>query len=183
MALSLYDYENLFKANHKNLCRLANNIVNDTEGAKDIVQDVFVKLWDLRESLHTESIKSYLYSATTNKSLNYLEKKKKTKKLSDLKIDSWQTTTDLSNIRELENMINMAMDKLPQKCKVIFILNRFEGLRYKQIAEILNISPKTVENQMGKALRIMHEELKAYLSPESLLFVLGSLQVIYHCLN
>lgn len=182
MPISPDDFEKLFKANHKDLCRLAKRIVNDSENAQDIVQDVFVKVWNLRDSLHTTSLKSYLYSATTNTSLNYLEKNKKTEKISSLKIESL-TASQHPNTKELENLVDKAIEKLPPRCKVIFILNRFEGLRYKQIAETLNISQKTVENQMGKALRIMHEELKTYLSLESLMFILGSLYVLYHSLN
>lgn len=175
MALSTTEFEQLFKSNHKRLCLLANRIVNDTSEAKDIVQEVFIKVWHHKDNLTNESLDSYLYKATTNTALNYLEKGNKFEKLnSDLNYHCSSLTDQTISVKELENYVLKALNKLPPKCRVIFALNRFEGLRYKEIAEHLDISIKTVENQMGKALQIMREELKPYLTNEFLLFIVAA---------
>ncbi|MES2764056.1 MAG: RNA polymerase sigma-70 factor [Bacteroidota bacterium] len=173
MPISISDFEELFKSNHKSLCRIANHIVNDRAGAEDIVQDVFLKVWNLRDTITTESLVGYLYRATTNGSLNYIESGKRFNRITNEIIPS--TYVDPSTAitqKELESHIQKALDALPPKCKVIFVLSRFEGMRYKQIAGHLEISVKTVENQMGKALGMMREELKPFLTREFLILVI-----------
>lgn len=152
------------------LCNAANKILNDADTAEDVVQDVFVKFWSKRENMNIiHSVKSYLYRATINTSLNYLESNKKIIRLKDTEHSSESLTIntgeELSH-KELKNKIDEAIDQLPPKCKVIFVLSRNEGMKYQQIADHLGISVKTVENQMGKALKMLRERLKPFLTKE-----------------
>mgnify|MGYP003393879039 CR=1 FL=1 len=155
---------------YKMLCNAANKILNDKDASEDVVQDVFLKFWSKRENINIiESVKSYLYRATINTSLNHLERNKKIIRLQN---------TDLSNEsisikageelyhKELKGKIDEAINQLPPKCKVVFVLSRYEGMKYQQIADHLDISIKTVENQMGKALKMLRERLKPFLTRE-----------------
>jgi RNA polymerase sigma-70 factor (family 1) len=160
-------FEQIFRQFHPALCRYAFTIVKDLETAEEIVQDVFLKVWEKRESLViTVSMKSYLYRAVHNTSLNLLEKKKKEIRMDEapMKIvhQSAAPVADLQT-KELEKAIADALTKLPEQCRKVFELSRFGELKYSEIAAVLGISIKTVENQMGKALRIMREQLAPYL--------------------
>jgi RNA polymerase sigma-70 factor (ECF subfamily) len=185
MSISVSDFEQLFRSNHKDLCRTANYIVNDREGAEDIVQDAFLNVWNLRNSIQPESLMGYLYRATTNGALNYLEKNKRFGRLiSELKPAVQPDGSTALTEKELQASIQLALDKLPPKCRVVFVLSRFQQMRYKQIALHLGISIKTVENQMGKALEIMREELKPFLTREFLVIALSAgITAVFHFLS
>jgi RNA polymerase sigma-70 factor, ECF subfamily len=171
---SIIHIELVFRQYHKSLCNLSNNIVRDRQAAEDIVQDVFLNLWKIRKEIDlTKSIKSYLYRSTTNGSINWLNKNKKL--ISESQVPENQKTAESPynaenniNAQELELKIKNAIDKLPPKCKAIFVLSRYEGLKYKQIAEGLNISVKTVENQMCIALEKIRKDLEPYITDEFL---------------
>lgn len=185
MSISITDFEQLFRSNHKNLCRTANYIVNDHAGAEDIVQDAFLNVWNLRDSIQPESLVGYLYRATTNGALNYIEKSKRFSKFtSELKPSVQPDVSAHISEKELQASIQKALDKLPPKCKVVFVLSRFQQMRYKEIARHLDISVKTVENQMGKALEIMREELKPYLTREFLIIAVSAgITALLHILS
>ena len=186
MAISTIQYEELFRSNHQNMCRLANRIVNDRAGAEDIVQDVFLKVWNSRDTIQTDRpLGGYLFTATTNAALNYLESISRLNKYrKDYQSSNEEKTSQNISLKELQSEVHKALDRLPPKCKVIFVLSRFEELRYKQIAEHLNISVKTVENQMGKALEIMREELKPFLTREFLIVAAtAGLSALLHFLS
>lgn len=134
------------------------------EEAEEITQDVFVKFWEKCDSLSPESsIKSYLYRSIHNSCLNALkhEKVKDAYREHVIKFLESSTVTeeeiDQDNLRE---RISSEIDRLPPRCSQIFKLSRYDGLKYHEIAEHLDISVKTVEVQMGKALRVLREELK-----------------------
>lgn len=186
MAISTIQYEDIFKSNHKSLCRLANRIVNDKAGAEDIVQDVFLKVWNSRDSIQSDQpIGGYLYTATTNAALNYLENLSRLQKFrKEYKASNSENVSQHTSLKELQAEFQKALSLLPPKCRVVFVLSRFEGLRYKQIAEQLNISLKTVEGQMGKALEILREELKPFLTREFLIVAATSgLSFLLHFLS
>jgi RNA polymerase sigma-70 factor, ECF subfamily len=148
--------------------------VKDQQAAEDIVQDVFLKLWKIRKDIDfAVPLKSYLYRATTNSAINWLNKNKNI--VSESEISQLETKNlspfnaeDNLNIRELEIKIREAIDKLPPKCKAIFVLSRYEGLKYKQIAEHLDVSVKTVENQMSIALEKLRKDLEPYITDDFL---------------
>lgn len=167
---TILGFEETFKMHYKMLCNAANKILNDQDAAEDVVQDVFLKFWSKRENINIiHSVKSYLYRATINTSLNYLESNKKITRLKNTEHSSEYPTVnageELSH-KELKSKIDEAMDQLPPKCKVVFVLSRSEGMKYQQIADHLGISVKTVENQMGKALKMLRERLKPFLTKE-----------------
>ncbi len=158
--------EVLFKKYYSSLCRTVNRIVNDTDAAEDLVQDVFMKVWNNRQTLEINlSIKSYLYRSAINSALNYLERSKKIVNLEESNFlePSVNDAEDQLHFNEVQQRVKEATDALPPACKTIFILSRQENMSYKEIADSLQISPKTVENQMGKALKHFREYLSVYI--------------------
>ncbi len=156
--------ETLFKQYYTLLCRTAVRFTKDTEAAEDLVQEVFCKIWQNREVLEiSTSYKAYLVRSVTNQALNYIEKQKRLVLSEDTSpfesTLSANTTMELLAGTEMEGRIQQALNELPPQCRLIFEMSRFEELTYKEIAETLDLSPKTVENQMGKALRILREHL------------------------
>lgn len=167
-------FEKMYKAHYKALRNAAENIIRDPEGAHDIVQEVFLKLWPKRNDLSVIlNQKAYLFRSVINASISYLESNKKKVRMGDLKFEAQGSAdTDLMR-KELMDKIQIALDTLPPKCKAIFVLSRFEEMKNKQIAEVLGLSLKTVENQMGIALKKMKDELKNYIKKDLLtLFIL-----------
>lgn len=162
-------FELLFRKYYTRLCGFANKFLNDPEEARNIVQDVFTKIWEGREDIEIdESLKSYIFKVAQNLSLNKLARNKVESRYIEVYkqvyIDNKYISASESLFeKELENNISVALNKLPAKCRKIFDLSRVEGLKYNEIAEMLQISVKTVEAQMSKALKIMRIELKDYL--------------------
>ena len=158
--------ENLFKTHYASLCRTVFKIVKEKNTSEDIVQDVFVKMWNKREELDISvSIKSYLFRSAINTALNYIGQSKKLKLLEEEDFHMWIHKEVEQNIEfnEVEKDIQRAINGLPPACRTIFVLSRFEELSYKEIADTLELSIKTVENQMGKALKILRDKLQEYL--------------------
>jgi len=158
----------LFKTYYQPLCNYAFTFVQDRDEAEEIVQSTFLSVWEKRETLaiHT-AVKPYLYAMVRNACLNVIKHEKIKQQhvdgelaYAERSIESVARTVMAS---ELETRIYAAMEKLPEQCRLIFKLSRFEELKYSEIAEQLDLSIKTVENQMGKALKIMREQLKEYL--------------------
>jgi RNA polymerase sigma-70 factor (ECF subfamily) len=163
-------FEEIFQKNHKMLCGIAYNLTGDADAAKDIVQDVFFKLWGRRDQVVMgDAISGYLVQAATHASYNYVKQKRlRLRVLSGL---DWIVRPSPSenapnDFTELENAARKAVDALPPKCRAIFLLSRQEGMKYQEIADHLNISVKTVEHQMGVALRKLRDRLKPFLTRE-----------------
>ncbi|MGV8135819.1 MAG: RNA polymerase sigma factor [Mangrovibacterium sp.] len=168
-------YEILFKTYYRRLCAYAVSFVSRNEIAEDIVTDVFLKLWEKRESLTiTGSISSYLFQSVKNSGINYLIREKNRKqmisenemKLLDLKI-SYPVSDEHPYARligqELEKKIREGIDKLPERSREIFYLSRFEEFSHKEIAEKLGIAENTVKVHIYKSLIKLRDELKDYL--------------------
>lgn len=160
-------FELLFKEHFEGLCYFAQKYLGDLDSSKEIVHSVYIKVWENRSTFDWEKpAKSYLFTSVYNRSMNFL---RDNKKFIENDISSAPETADngefhdTMELSELETSINLAIDKLPEKCKEIFQLNRFEGKKYAEIAEKLGISVKTVETQMSKALKVLKEELKDYI--------------------
>jgi RNA polymerase sigma-70 factor, ECF subfamily len=162
-------FEKIFKDNFKKLQSYAITIVGDENVVEEMVQNVFFKLWDRSEKINIQSsIAAYLYRAVYNESCNYLKHQKvKQGFLNYSKHAMSDISTEKASkkvlVTELEQRIKNALNDLPEQCRTVFQLSRFEELKYQQIADTLGISIKTVEAQMGKALRIMRMKLVDYL--------------------
>ncbi|MEI6172170.1 MAG: RNA polymerase sigma-70 factor [Bacteroidota bacterium] len=158
----------LFRSHFKGLCVFAVGYVKDEEAAKEIVQDTFVSLWEKRLTIDlSRPVKSYLSTSVRNKCLNYLRDHKKFSRdllenenlLDEMTVDQPDTMVE----SELRDRIARAMDELPEKCREIFHMSRHRNMKYLEIADKLQISVKTVETQMSKALQHMRIRLSEYL--------------------
>lgn len=144
----------IFKTLYDDLVRYVFSLCNDRDQAEDIVQGTFVKIWEQRKSLAINtSVKNYLFRTCHNKFINSLRKYKNTISLSDAMYleDFLEDGTSKNKTSKDFEVLQKAIDSLPPKCKEVFMLHKFHGLKYREIAEELNISVKTVENQMAKA--------------------------------
>ena len=174
-ALDKHSFEKLFKDNFKGMVRFCMMYVKDYETAKELVQDSFISLWEKKDTIDiSKPVKSYLASIVYNKSLNYLrDNKKYNKEIIDFEglssVDCFQKY-DAVELEELQININTSINELPEKCKEVFMLSRFENLKYQEIADKLGISIKTVEAQISKALAHLREKLAAYLQILILIF-------------
>jgi RNA polymerase sigma-70 factor (ECF subfamily) len=166
---SVENFDTIFREYFIPLTWYARKYTGDVDSAKEIVHSVFVNTWEKREMLSFDStIKSYLYTAVYNRSLNFLRDRAKFAKgdIEDLEYLANLPSDDHLGVEsaETESIIYNEIEKLPDKCREIFKLNRFENKKYSEIAEQLNISVKTVEAQMSKALRVLREKLKELLT-------------------
>ena len=161
-------FERLFREEFKGLVVFAIQYVKDYEAAREIVQEAFVNMWSRREQIDpSKAVKSYLVTSVKNRSLNYLRDNKKFDSnlliLEDLyPLPVYQQSDHLVE-SELKEQITLAIKELPEKCREVFLLNRDEHLKYQEIADQLQISVKTVETQMSKALQHMRKKLRDYL--------------------
>ncbi|QHT67643.1 RNA polymerase sigma-70 factor [Rhodocytophaga rosea] len=168
-------FEKVFKSYFKALHAYAFTILKEDEIAEEMVQVVFMKIWEKKEGLSIQtSLKAYLYRSVYNESINYLKHQKvklkyKTHAAHQMKHETDNASNQVQH-QELEDRLHKALNELPEGCRTIFQLSRFEELKYQEIADKLQISIKTVENQMGKALKILRLKLVDFLP--SLLFVL-----------
>lgn len=163
-------YESLFKKYYSPVVKFAYSICRNLITAEEIAQEVFMYIWEKRSTLeiHTD-IKSYLFTSGKNKCLNYIKHElPKQQALSDINDYSYiqSNISSIDDTEVLKKKIQIAIDQLPDKCRNIFVLSRYGGLTYNEISEDLNLSVKTVENQMSIALRklreSLHDDLKNY---------------------
>ncbi len=153
----------IFRAYFEEICRAVYRIIPDTNLVEDLAQDVFFELWKKRETLVIKtSIRAYLRRAARNKALNYIrdqkikfEEEEKAPNLKSTEPDAQKVL----EIEELQEKIDAAIDSLPERCRVVFTLSRFENMSYQEIADALSISIKTVENQISKALKLLRNTL------------------------
>lgn len=159
----------LFRSHFKGLCFFAQKYVKDIDTAKEIVQDAFLSMWEKRDTIDLDRpVKSYLTMVIHNKCTNYLRDNRKFDsnilEIENLLDVPEYESTDSLVTDELKEKIDSALNDLPEKCREVFVLNRYENLKYQEIAEKLQISVKTVETQMSKALQHMRVRLAEYLT-------------------
>ena len=163
-------FDSIFRDWYAALVRAAETMLRDRAAAEEIVQDVMLELWRRRESLDpTGSPKAYLYQSMRNRALNHL-RHLQVQRRADLRMD-WEESRDANApselvAQEMRVALQQALDGLSPRCRSIFEMSRVRGLKYTEIAEALDISVKTVEAQMGKALRTLREHLAPWL-PEA----------------
>lgn len=152
-------FQQLFKHYYTGLFQFAASIVKVKEVAEEIVEDVFVKLWKRRTTLpDINNLKIYLYVSVKNLCLNYINRqgKQPTMDMDQLDVvcsEIVPNPEDLMVASELLQMVNKAIRELPPKCRIVYKLVKEDGLQYKEVAEILNISPRTVENHIALAIK------------------------------
>lgn len=166
-------FEALFTAYYESLLRFAFGYLKDRAVAEEIVQDVFLKLWTHREQWQVHDIvRTYLYTATRNHALNRLRRNVLehtwTTNLSDpadaaTAIPHVESADTYTNTTELSAVIRAAIERLPPRCREAFVLSRDHGLAYEQIAQVMGISVKTVQEQIGRALRALRVSLADWL--------------------
>jgi RNA polymerase sigma-70 factor (ECF subfamily) len=169
-------FKELFYKQYASLCHYASSIVGNRDDAEDVVQEVFIKVWQNRPDLvTTEQVKYYLFTATRNNCLTLL-RRRKTMAVADVDVSQLEQVADEEPRRQpsgdLKALIANALEQLPPQCQRIFRLSRFGKLTYNEIAAEMGLSVKTVENQMGKALRILRTYMKQNYIPMLLLIEL-----------
>ena len=157
-------YRELFRDYYRPLTVFALRYVNDLDQARDLVQDLFVHLYENRAAIQINtSLRAYLYQSVRNRCLNYLDQQLTRKQHQDkIRISALKETNLEAEIErnELEHRIFQIVDKLPDQCKKIFLLNRVKGLRNEEIAQQLGISKRTVETQISKALKVLKAKIQ-----------------------
>jgi RNA polymerase sigma-70 factor (ECF subfamily) len=170
-------FEAAFKQFYTPLYRIVYPILKNKDTSEDVVQDLFVRLWNKRATISiSSSLKSYLYRAAINSAFDHLEKYKREVYMGDMPLKnepiiSGSTEAYIAG-KETEAYISLAMEKLPPACRTVFLMSREEEMSYQEIADSLQISIKTVENQIGKALKILRAELKPHLKDLMKIFLL-----------
>ena len=161
-------FEWLFKSKYNHLCFHATKIIGNTLQAEEIVSETFADLWEKKDKIiFSTLVTAYLFATVHNKSLNYIKHSKVVNAAYKKYYIKHFESFDISNLpdqkfdeKHLANEIQKAINDLPDKCKKIFCLSRFENKKYNEIAALLHISPKTVENQMSIALKKLSQSLK-----------------------
>jgi RNA polymerase sigma-70 factor (ECF subfamily) len=156
-------FEEIFNRYHAALHRFAWHLTRSPEAAADVLQTVFLKIWRNRRDWQPKgSLSAYLFRATKNAALNYLRQPGSRDGRLQTLADSDELSVSPEKIYDDEETlraIRAAVDSLPEGCRTVFILSRYENKKYNEIAAILEISVKTVENQMGRALRLLRDKL------------------------
>ncbi len=160
-------FECIFKLYYPRLTLFANRFLNDIAAAEEIVSDIFVMLWENGHEINfTGTVSSYLFKSVQNRCLNYL----KHQKIENLYVNYLEREQLLNEVvftaespyleKEMAQQINIALESLPEKCREIFMMSRFDHMKYKDIAQKLSLSPKTVERQVSIALDKLRRLLK-----------------------
>ena len=152
------EFETLFRSSYVSLVRYAKSILRDHDTAEEIVQELFFRLWQDRQNLSIESsLNGYLFRSVHNRALHFIEHQQVVSRhagemtaRSDL---ASEPVTEAIYYSELQAKVARVLERLPERCRLIFRMSRFEGLKYNEIADKLSVSLKTVEADMGKALR------------------------------
>jgi len=158
------EFETLFRSSYASLVRYAGTMIKDQDSAEEIVQDLFFRLWQNKEKLNIESsLNGYLFRSVHNSCLHHIEHRKVVEKhVQESLLESDEGGSDPLEVlqySELQAKIAGILERLPERCGKIFCMNRFEGLKYVEIAQKLSVSVKTVEANMGRALKEFRKAL------------------------
>lgn len=166
-------FEKVFKSNHNQIVGFCNHFINDLDKSKSLAQEVFLNLWLNHEKVETlNGIRAFLYTFARSSCLNYIRHRKVIYKYEDQQLQKEEEELNLAVLEsfdfhslefvELEELIQHAINDLPEKCRQVFIKSRFDGKMNKEISEELNISEKTVEAHMTRALKTLKLRLSDY---------------------
>lgn len=178
MNQDIQQFEKLFRQYQPRLFAFCCKYVDDKEAARDLVQECFINLWENRDAVQI-SFEAYLFTSVRNRSLSYIRSQRVRADYQDSvrsQIKEYEFHPEGSDpiselyIQEVVGLVTLCLNQLPDRTREIFMMSRYDGLKNKEIAEKLNISVRTVENQIYSALRVLKTELKDYL-PILLLFI------------
>lgn len=170
-------YESVYKTFFKALYIYAYTMLKEEVQAEEVVQNLFLKIWERKEKMNIEtSLKAYLYKSVYNDSLNYIKHLKVKSSYENHATQVMKNTQSESPshkvmYRNLEDKLRSALNELPEQCRTVFQMSRYEELKYREIAERLSISEKTVENHMGKALKLLRLKLADFIISIAALFI------------
>jgi len=158
------EFENLFRSSYNTLVNYARTILKDTDTSEEIIQELFYVLWRDRKKIKiNSSLNGYLFRAVHNRCLHYIDHKRVVMKHeAELRVNIENPINDPAeemNYKELHDKVARIIEKLPERAARIFCMSRFDGMKYTEIAEKLSISVKTVEANIGKALKEFRKEL------------------------
>ena len=162
-------FEEIFRRYYSPLCWYAAGIIGQMEVAEEIVEELFYVFWRERENLQIFcSVKSYLYGAVRNEVLQYCEHREVRNRYREAMQASGESgissgPEEQMEYKELEELINRTLEKLPERRRCIFKMHRMEGKKYAEIASLLTVSVKTVEAEMTKALKTLRKEVEKYI--------------------
>ena len=166
-------FEWLFRRYFSELCQVVYRVAHDEHLAQDLVQEVLYELWRKREKLTISiSLRAYLKRAVLNRTLNHLRDNRQwssEERMPEIAVEE-SDPVDMLRSEELQKLVDAAIDELPEKCRMVFVLSRYEELSYRDIATELGIAEKTVENQVSKALKYLRLRLLPYLKSGIFLF-------------
>lgn len=157
-------FEHLFLAYYEGLCRFATQYISSAEAVEDLVQDIFFRVWKRRHELDPEgNVRAYLYQATRNEALKHANRQRvRGRRGTEQELQDYPSQVTPKRAvrqREIEAEVQKALNALPERRREIFLLSRRHGLTYAEIAVLLDISIKTVETQVGRALRFLEKRL------------------------
>ena len=159
----LGQFETLFRSSYTSLVKYARTLIKDHDTAEEIVQDLFFRFWKNREQIKIESsLNGYLFRSVHNRCLHYIEHLKVVERHENEMADREayaESPADILQYKELQARIARTLERLPGRCGQIFCMSRYEGLKYSEIAEKLSVSIKTVEANMGRALKEFRKAL------------------------
>ena len=161
-------FEWLFRQYYEKLCQWAHHYLQDLDSSEEVVQDLYYHLWRNRDTTEFHvSVKSYLYKAVSNNCKMLIRNRDRRSAIEAeivlLNTDSAEEPEELLEVKEIREVVNRTLEELPEKPAQIFRMSRYEGLKYREIAEKLSISIKTVEANMGKALKVFRKNLQEYI--------------------
>ena len=167
-----------FDKYYDELCNYVNLYLRNKTISEDIVQDIFIYFWEKRGTINLDiSVKSYLIRASRNKYLNYLRDERSHQAIQNAVISKSETSINpdykLWDVSKIEEIISKSIDKLPPRCREVYLLHKNQELSYKEIASKMDISEKTVENQMSIALKKLKEQLAPYYEQIFVVLLMG----------
>lgn len=151
-------FRQIFHAYYEGLCQYAFTLLRDMDDAEDVVQAMFLKIWEKRETLTiTHTLKSYLYKSIYHQCINQFDRRAVRTKFQEQKAAVGFPAVQQPDVfpNELEERITIAINTLPKQCRTIFMMSRYQEMKYSEIAEALGISVNTIENQISKALKLL----------------------------
>lgn len=159
--LTLQEYEEAFDLYYTAIRNFLYFKTSQAELAEDVAQDAFVKLWETRDKIDKSSIKAYLYTIANNLAINQLKRDQLKYKFLNLQVERKEKKTPqyLMEMQEFDQKLQDTLAKIPEGAREVFLMNRVEGLKYREIAERLGLSMKAIEKRMSRALAILREEI------------------------